>query len=126
MHASLKETDGLDDRLEEELWRVAQEALNNVRKHAGTDLAAVTLHADGRDISLEIVDRGRGFRAEDHGDASEAGTKAGNRSFGLTSMRERAVRIRGTIRIASQPGQGTTIRLTAPIVQDRKETGLWR
>lgn len=109
----------LDDRLEEELMRVAQEALNNVRKHAGTDQASVTLHTDGKAVHLLIADRGRGFRADSFGRTRHPG----GGSFGLTSMRERISRIRGTIRVTSAPGQGTSIRVTVPLTHNKWETG---
>lgn len=122
METSPDEHAALDDRLEEALWRVTQEALNNVRKHAGVDHVSVKLHIDGQDVHLQIEDRGCGFVA-DSGSETGASENPGSGSFGLTSMRERIGRIGGTIRISSKPGRGTSIQVAAPIARNWRETG---
>lgn len=122
METSLDEHAALGDRLEEALWRVTQEALNNVRKHAGVDHVLVKLHIDGQDVRLQIEDRGCGFVA-DSGAGSGTSRNPGSGTFGLTSMRERVSRIGGTIRIFSKPGRGTSIRVTVPIERNWRETG---
>ena len=105
------EVDGsgnLSSAEEEALFRIAQEALNNVAKHAGTSQAAVRLHLEAP-AWIEISDRGRGF------DVSRA-TSGGQ--VGLASMRERAEEIGWSLTIDSALGSGTRVRLTAPQAQE--------
>ncbi|MCS6841238.1 MAG: sensor histidine kinase [Roseiflexus sp.] len=87
------------------LFRVVQEALQNIRQHAGRCRVQVMLMCEGSHIRLEIVDNGRGFDPRK--------TAAGR--FGLTSMRERAALLGGTINIQSRPGCGTRIVILAPL-----------
>jgi len=92
----------LTPRSEVQLLRVVQEALTNVRKHAGAYHADVTLSEDGGVVTLEVADDGSGFdpaRVElalDHG-------------FGMTAMRERVEQIGGTLEVDTQPGTGTRV-----------------
>ena len=83
------------------LFRIAQEALNNIIKHAGVNQAAIRLNLAGSPW-LEIEDRGAGF------DQQQAG---GGGRLGLAGMRERAAEIGWTLRVESAPGSGTRIRL---------------
>lgn len=90
------------ETLEEELYRIAQEALNNALKHARASEVKVHIRCDKSSVALEVVDNGSGF------DLSEAGDKGG---MGLTSMSERAAKIGGTLTLQSSPGQGTRVRV---------------
>jgi two-component system NarL family sensor kinase len=83
------------------LFRIAQEALNNIVKHAGVNQAAIRLNIAGSPW-LEIEDRGAGF------DLQQAG---GGEHLGLAGMRERAAEIGWTLRVESTPGSGTRIRV---------------
>lgn len=85
----------------EGLFRIAQEALNNVIKHAQTDSAKVTLRIEDRQVSLLIEDRGVGF-------VSSPGESVGE-GFGMASMRERAKLLGGTLVVESSPGEGTRV-----------------
>jgi signal transduction histidine kinase len=86
---------------EQSLFRIAQEALNNVVKHAGVNKASLRLHLEGQPW-LEILDQGTGFDS----------LKAGNRGqLGLLSMHERAVEIGWELRVDSSPGNGTRVRV---------------
>jgi signal transduction histidine kinase len=100
-------TEGAPPRLpaesEESLFRVIQEALNNVVKHAQTDSATVTLDLRASPASLTIEDRGTGF------DPGRLGSAPGH--LGLTSMEERVRALGGRLRIESRPGAGTRIRI---------------
>jgi signal transduction histidine kinase len=92
------------------LYRIAQEALNNIHKHARTSSADVLLqHVDGRMV-LTVHDDGIGFETE------SVGWIDGDRGMGLVSMRERAALIGGTLEIETAPNQGTTIIISAPAV----------
>jgi PAS domain S-box-containing protein len=86
----------------EALYRIAQEALHNIVKHASTNLATLHLHENQENarLVLEISDKGTGFNPEQ----SFPG------HLGLQSMRERLERLGGTLNIISAPGQGTQIR----------------
>lgn len=84
------------------LFRVAQEALNNVTKHACTDTATITLGFTDDSLLLEIEDEGIGF---DPGQL-----KQGLPTLGVTSMRERIQLLGGTFKVESAPGEGTRIR----------------
>jgi PAS domain S-box-containing protein len=88
-----------------EILRVIQETLTNARRHSGARNVRVTLRSEGDEIVAEISDDGKGFGP---------GTAPG---VGLRSMRERAVALGGKLEIESQVGQGTTVRLRAPMTR---------
>jgi two-component system, NarL family, sensor histidine kinase UhpB len=89
----------LSDEEELVVYRVAQEALTNVLRHAGCDRAALTLQAEGGELVLEVRDEGKGF---------DAGAVAAN---GLLGMRERALLVGARLDLRSRPGRGTIVRL---------------
>jgi signal transduction histidine kinase len=88
------------------LYRIAQEALTNCIRHAQAKQASLVLVRRPGSISMLIEDDGCGM-------APDAGTTGAH--LGLTSMRERAALLGGSIRIESQPGQGTTLRVEIPV-----------
>ena len=90
---------------EQEILRVAQEAIHNVRKHAAATHLRVQLEYGPTHIALEVRDDGRGLPPDP---ASPPG------HFGLTGMRERAADLGGTLEVTSEPGHGVTVRLQAP------------
>ena len=94
----------LSPEAEEQLYRLTQEALNNVVKHARTTLASVAVTSGPADVSVVVRDDGIGF------DPSLG--RPGH--LGLASMRDRAARLVGRLDIASAPGAGTTITATVP------------
>ena len=89
------------------IYRVAQEALRNVVKHAGTEEARVSLIGSSRELILTVQDRGVGF------DAAEVRSREG---LGLSSMGERVRLVRGELSVHSEPGQGTTVTVRVPAV----------
>ncbi len=89
--------------VEQELYRIAQEGLNNILRHAAATSVIVRLRAAESRIELELVDDGRGF------DPDTANTYGG---MGLTSMKERAERLGGKLRVTSAPGQGTRVSVS--------------
>lgn len=93
---------GLPPGTEQEILRVAQEAIHNVKKHAAASHLFVQLEYGPAAIALEVRDDGKGFAG---GTDSPAG------HYGLTGMRERAAAIGGTLEVTSEPGAGTTVRL---------------
>ena len=90
--------------MEREFLRVGQEAIHNVKKHAGARHLTVQLEYGPAEIALEVRDDGRGFDTS-QGFISPPG------HYGLTGMRERADVIGGTLEVSSEPGSGTTVRL---------------
>jgi len=88
------------------LFRVAQEALNNVVRHARARTATLDLHPMDGGLLLAVRDDGVGF------DPASPGT---GRSLGLASMRERVQLVKGTLDVESAPGQGTTVIAWAPV-----------
>jgi signal transduction histidine kinase len=105
-------TEGLGERLparlEAGLYRLAQEALTNVAKHARADQVSVTLARAGEGLSLIVEDDGVGF---DPAVPVAAGPSGG---FGLAGMRERAALLGGELLITSRPGQGTRLEIRIP------------
>ncbi len=93
---------------EEHVYRIAQEAIANVAKHARAHQIDVRLSTDDRWTRLSITDDGRGF------DASSPATGAGGFGLGLKSMEERASALGGTVRLTSAPGRGTTVDVFLP------------
>ena len=88
------------------LYRVTQESLRNIVKHARATRVSISLTANKDTVHLLIEDYGRGF------DPAQVPDEIG---LGLISMRERARLIQGEIIVKSQPGQGTTIEIKAPL-----------
>ena len=94
----------LSPGIEQEILRIAQEAIQNVKKHAGATHIFVQLEYRPNAIALDVRDDGRGF-------VQSAVSTTGH--YGLIGMRERAAAIGGTIEVTSEPGVGTTVRLRA-------------
>ncbi|MBM4421850.1 MAG: sensor histidine kinase [Chloroflexi bacterium] len=94
------------------VYRILQEALSNIHRHAGTDSATVRVWADGDRLCLEVIDHGRGFQPP-----PLSGPEATERHehIGLRGMRERAALVNGDICVDSRPGEGTRVRAEIPI-----------
>ncbi|MFO0698336.1 MAG: sensor histidine kinase [Nitrospira sp.] len=88
-------------------YRIAQESLSNVAKHANATEVDVEFSGEEDLLSLEIKDNGMGFNV---------GPKQANGSLGLVSMKERAYQVRGTLDLDSKVGRGTTIRVKIPLI----------
>ena len=102
------EAQGLGATIELQLLRIIQEALSNIRKHAGAHSTQVIFTDSEHFLQVAIIDDGRGFDP-----AAVAGRVQG---FGLQSMRERVEALGGCIEITSQQGQGTQV-----LVQIKRE-----
>jgi len=94
------------------LYRITQEALANVHRHAGVNTAAVRLRWRAGLLELEVRDRGRGFHPP-----PLSGRHATERSehIGLRGMRERAALVNGELRVDSRPGEGTCVHVEVPL-----------
>ncbi len=88
--------------IETELYYIAQEALNNILKHAHAQSITVYLSREEEQIVMEVIDDGCGFEVE-------AARLSGG--LGLNNLRERARRINGLLKITSTPGRGTRVRV---------------
>jgi signal transduction histidine kinase len=117
IEASLKidEVVDLPVVMEEALYNIAIEALNNAIKHAAATSVSLSLRTDDTGAELEVVDDGKGF------DPGSDGTKGG---MGVASMRKRAGDLGGKLTIHSMPGQGTkvTARIPYQIVTRKRQT----
>lgn len=103
----------LSPLVESHLLRVAQEALTNVRKHAGASQVKVQLALVGRDLQMTIADDGCGFDPAQFTAESDQGDPGAH--YGLESMRGRAAELGGELQISSAPRQGTTVTVTVPL-----------
>jgi signal transduction histidine kinase len=90
------------------VFRLAQEALHNITKHAQAKTARVTLERDGQSIRLSVQDDGQGFEADR------------TRGLGLLGMRERVAQLRGSFEIDSSPGKGTRVIVILPLADPSK------
>ena len=95
------------------VFRIVQEALSNVRKHADAHHVWVIIRANDRRLELEIGDDGVGFEPA-------IGLASTPRSLGLTSMRERAEALGGALRVQSAPGTGTRVLVSVPLDSDHQ------
>ena len=102
----------LPGNIEGVLFRIIQEALTNVHKHARAKMAEVTMNLQPARVSVVIKDDGQGFDVA----RTEANLHK-NRNLGLLSMRERAELEKGTLEIRSQPGRGTEVKVEIPVAK---------
>ena len=91
------------------LYRIVQEALNNVARHSGAREAWVTLEEKPNQLDLEIRDNGGGF------EVNQQGKRAAGQGIGLAGMRERAKHLNGSLAVRSAPHQGTTVSVSVPL-----------
>ena len=118
MAVTLADVDGLlPPEFEVNLFRIIQETLNNVLKHAGASQAKVTLTRERAHLRLVVEDDGRGF------DASRLASLAPDqRGLGLREIAERARMMRGRAVIQSRPGQGTRVTVEVPTSRTEQRT----
>ena len=102
-------SNGIEGPLKLAFFRICQEALNNVVRHAGASAVSVSLVQYGENLRLVVSDDGRG------GASGSSSGRGKNEGFGLLIMRERTELVKGTLCIDSPPGHGTNITLEAPL-----------
>lgn len=90
------------------VFRILQESLTNVARHASATRVSVNLHGTAEKISLSIRDDGKGMTAQ---------ARSKERSFGLIGIRERAIMLGGEAVIESEPGRGTLVRVELPLAE---------
>jgi signal transduction histidine kinase len=110
VNVDVEEDPHLPLEIKQALYRIAQEALHNIVKHARASVVELRLSELANEVILEVRDNGKGFDTS----ASFPG------HLGLRSMRERATKMGGTFTIESLPGQGTCIVVRVPCVFDIK------
>ena len=98
----------LPEEIEQNLLRIAQEAVANALKHAAASRIGIRLSMEARRLCLRVEDDGRGFEQQD-----AFSTVGGH--FGLLGMRERAERLGGALSLRSRPGDGTQVEVTVPL-----------
>lgn len=106
---SNRETIAVGEAISSTLFRICQEALTNIAKHAQANTVNIEVFADTANVTLEITDDGVGL-------APDSQSKAG--SYGLLGMRERAAGLNGWLEVNSAPGRGTSLMLSLPLTQD--------
>lgn len=104
------EHERLDPLLEITLYRIAQEALTNIVRHADAERAALSLIAEEEGVSLIVEDDGAGFDPDDLAHSSRA-------HIGLASIQERAERLQGKFEVATGPGMGTRLSVWIPTAE---------
>ena len=93
--------------IEQEIWRIAQEAINNCDKHSGASVIKLLCYMAGDQLTIKIIDEGRGFHFNPNVELP---------SFGLQNMINRAKKINGTMSIHSAIGEGTEISVSLPVL----------
>ncbi|HUI80172.1 MAG TPA: sensor histidine kinase [Bryobacteraceae bacterium] len=93
------------------VFRIVQEALNNVCRHANADSVEIALGTSGSRVTVSIQDNGRGFRREQ------------SKGLGMIGMQERVENLGGTLNVHSEPGKGTRIDASLPFPQQIASTG---
>ncbi|TJY40858.1 GAF domain-containing sensor histidine kinase [Cohnella pontilimi] len=104
--ASMTGVRQLPRHVEEALWRIGQEALNNVIKHAGVLEAKVELEMEAEKVVLRITDKGRGMTTR---------SRRSGQSIGLSTMRERCEALGGRFALTSLHRKGTVVEITLPL-----------
>jgi signal transduction histidine kinase len=119
LHIDLEITLGdrrLPPDVETALFRVLQEAITNVVKHAGADSVGVILESINGEIRLIIEDNGHGFQTD-----QGAAVALGKSHLGLLGVRERLALVNGRLEVESTPGSGTTVYACVPVVEGMDE-----
>lgn len=105
--SQIEPIDGLfSENKEISIYRIVQESVNNIIKHANASKAFVEIKRGSKDVSITIRDNGKGF--------DTANVNPERRTLGLVGLKERAQQLSGEIVIESRPGSGTNIRVTVP------------
>lgn len=106
MESDISGVSTLPCHIEEEIWRIGQEALNNCKKHAGINEVFLKITRSKQTVQMVVSDKGRGFYYDEH---------AVIPSLGLKGMKERALKLGGSFYLTSTPGKGTMIDIMIPL-----------
>lgn len=103
----------LNKNMQTVIYRISQESLTNIMRHAGASVVAIKLKSNKSAVTLEIIDNGKGITAEE----IENG-----KSLGIVGMKERVYFVGGTFEIGGVRGKGTTVKVTIPLVKNEHGT----
>lgn len=106
LESTISGVNTLPCHIEEELWRIGQEALNNCKKHAGTNKVSLSIIRSREMVKMIVNDKGIGFFYDENVIIP---------SLGLKGMKERVMKLRGHFKLTSAPGLGTQIDLMIPL-----------
>jgi two-component system sensor histidine kinase UhpB len=106
------------------LYRVVQEALTNVLKHARARNVSIVMERRPSEVRIVIEDDGDGFQVDKFGSPIRGGTEGGRRPLGLSGMRERLAMVGGALGVESSPGAGSTLFVTVALILAPTETEL--
>ncbi|MCX5811290.1 MAG: ATP-binding protein [Proteobacteria bacterium] len=101
----------LNREVSTEVFRIFQEALTNIARHANAQIVTIILQHTGNRLTMEIRDDGRGITKKEIADPS---------SIGLTGMHERVYALKGTLEINGVQGKGTTVTVSIPLRENKK------
>ena len=104
----------LDYDIQINIYRLVQEGLTNIRKHAAASLVTLKLVAAFPNIILRVEDNGRGFDVQ-----KRAASVGHDKRMGLRSMQERVTLLNGEMKLQSKPGQGTKVTIKLPLVGEK-------
>ncbi|GAI30979.1 unnamed protein product, partial [marine sediment metagenome] len=96
----------LPSEIEVSIFRIVQEALNNVRRHSKASIAVLTLEFNSKSLKIMVHDNGKGFFLRE-----TVGKLAAEGKLGIIGMQQRAQFLSGTLDIHSEPGKGTTVSI---------------
>jgi two-component system sensor histidine kinase DegS len=105
----------LDDGVKITIFRIVQEALNNVIKHAQATTINVKIHYLPKEVRIHVFDNGLGF------DMKDVQSRIGRVSLGLAGMEERAALLGGGVTVSSRPGDRTEVEAVIPFHLIRQE-----
>jgi PAS domain S-box-containing protein len=117
LHLGLADNDRFADNIESALYRVLQESLTNVWKHASATTVSVILERERQGLRMIIEDDGHGFET-----VAATGDAPARGRFGLLGMRERLALVGGTFDIESESGRGATIFVRVPLIAPERAT----
>jgi len=109
VHVNIAPDERFDHHIESNVYRIVQEAFNNVAKHARATCVSLLVEHSAGEMTVIVEDDGRGFDAANEGDRTRRG------GMGLPGMRERAASMGGQIEIESTKGKGTTLFIRVPL-----------
>ena len=111
IHFDVERLPNWPKRLEETLWRIGQEAMNNVSKHTKVREVNIRIYETKQGVGMQVRDEGDGFNDQQSNE---------KQTLGLTSMRERADLLQGDFSVKSEPGIGTTVEIFLPYKKERE------
>lgn len=108
LHLDISGVKRLPNHIEEALWRIAQEALNNCKRHSGMKQVSISIQRSKSRVEMMVSDQGQGFAYDGSSPLP---------SLGLTSMKERAEKLNGTFTLKTKVGHGTSVHVSIPILK---------